>query len=73
MSDLIERLRKGHGLDSYEWWFPTKLDTEAADEIERLEAEVSALQHSIKLITGFVPIDTDMFIAALQEYGCRLE
>ena len=45
----------------------------AWDQMGRLSAEVIALKFSIKLITGFVPIDTPKFIEMLEAYGVEIE
>ena len=45
MSDLIERLRKGHGYDSQGIRFPTKLDNDAADALEQAQARVDGLEN----------------------------
>ena len=44
MSDLQKRLRKGQRIDSWGFHTPTRLDKEAAEEIERLKARVDELE-----------------------------
>ena len=44
----------------------------AVTEIERLSIENAALQSSLKLITGFVPVDIKKFIDMLEAYGVEV-
>ena len=67
MSDLIERLRVVSPADT--WCGPTGLFTEAADEIERLEAENKML---VELVQEAYEMDSASFKDWLDMNGYRL-